>query len=490
MNAPNFPAVRVNGVSKAFGRNRALDKVSLTIEKGSSLALLGRNGAGKSTLISIITGIHPPDAGTVEFGSRGRSAGVECVFQRSTLVPALTAAENIMLNNYPKRGGMVDWKRLSRRGRDILADWDCANIVDAPVETLAPVERKIIEICRALSRNPSVLLLDEPTAGLDFAGGQRLFKWIREARDRGVSLLYVSHHLEEIFEVCDQTTVLRDGRVVLDRALDGMSIRDLVEAMVGDARRAEQVSAPPAFAPRSLPVLTVESLTVDTRVSEIDLKVRQGECVGLAGLEGAGHMQVVQALCGLVPVASGSVVVDGRKLRRFDVAEGMKCGIGFIPEDRHEGGYVPEMSVAENATLPIMRRLRRSFGPVRQSLREREYARLGGEWSIKAASPRQPAGELSGGNQQKVVLARAMSTDPKAILLMNPTAGVDIAAKQSIYQTIKARAEVGKAVLIASSDDDDFSICHRVIVMVRGKIHKELVAPFSGHELAMAIQGE
>ena len=489
MTQSDFAAVRATGISKSFGANRALNDVTLTIKKGSSLALVGRNGAGKSTLISIITGMLSPDAGTVEFGLADGSAGVECVFQRSTLVPGLSAAENIMLNRYPRRLGMVDWKRLARRGEELLAEWDCAAISNKPVESLAPVERKIVEICRALSRKPSVLLLDEPTAGLDYAGAQRLFKRLRESQERSVSVLYVSHHLEEVFDVCDHAVALRDGSVVLDRSLSCMSIRELVEAMVGDVKTAEEVATPPPLDVGAPPVLEVQSLTAGERVVDVSLQVRRGECVGLAGLEGAGHMHVAQAVCGLLPARARKVEIAGRTLRRFSPAESIRCGIGFVPEDRHDGGYVPAMSIAENATLPIMKKLCGPSGALQRRLLEREYLRLGGAWSIKANSPDQAAEELSGGNQQKVVLARAMSSNPAAIVLMNPTAGVDIAAKRSIYETVKASAQNGKAVLIASTEDDDFAICNRVLVLVRGKIHCELQAPFTGHQLAMAIQG-
>ena len=487
---PHTPPVAVCGVSKSFGASRALLDVSLTIPRGRSRALVGRNGAGKSTLISIITGIVMPDTGTVQFADARGQSRIECVYQRSTLVPGLTAAENVMLNNYPRRLGLVDWGRTRAAGRDILAEWNCAHVADQPAEKLAPVERKIVEICRALSRNPGVLLLDEPTAGLDYAGAQHLFERVRQAQERQVSIIYVSHHLEEVFDVCDDTTVLRDGQVVLDRDLSGMNMRDLVEAMVGEAAAADEVATPPAVPPIARPSLRVSSLHIGERVKNVDLELRPGECLGLAGLEGAGHMQVAQAVCGLQAADSGVFEVGDHRIERLTVPRSIAAGIGFIPEDRHDGGYVPAMSVAENATMPIMRKLRGPFGAVRRLLREQKYRELSGEWAIKCDGPDQPVEELSGGNQQKVVLARAMSSNPSTIVLMNPTAGVDIAAKRSIYQTVKASAEKGRGVLIASADDEDFSICHRVIVMFRGKIHRELVAPFTGHELALAIQGE
>lgn len=484
-------AVSVENVSKIYGANIALDRVSMTIEKGTSLALAGRNGAGKSTLISIITGRQAPTSGHVRIESRGATPGIECVYQRSTLVPGLSASENIMLNNFPvKASGMVDWRAVRRRGEEALAEWGCAGIGDRPVEELAPVERKVVEICRALTRDPSVLLLDEPTAGLDYASAQRLFARIRELRQRGVSILYVSHHLEESFDVCDKTVVLRDGRVVMDRPLRGMEVRDLVEAMVGDTQMAHDKMTPPRAPTSTEPVLKVQNLSAGVQLRDVDIDVKPGECVGLAGLEGAGHMFLAQAICGFVRPENGTITLKGKLLSRHTVEESIGQGIGFIPEDRHDGGYVPALSVAENATLPIQKRFSGFLGMLRRRQRDEAYSQLGKEWSIKADSPEQPVEELSGGNQQKVVLARAMSTSPETIVLMNPTAGVDVAAKRSIYETVRSRTLAGNAVLIASAEDDDFSICHRVIVMFRGKVHRELKAPFTSHELAMAIQGK
>ena len=486
------PAVEVKNVSKSFGVSRALDDVSLAIPAGSSLGLIGRNGAGKSTLIAIITGVLRQDSGSVEFdGAVAEAGGIGCVYQKSTLVPELTAAENILLNAYPRTAlGTVNWREVSRRGSAILEEWGCGDIADRVVSELEPVDRKIVEICRVLAGKPSLLLLDEPTAGLDYAGTQRLFAHMREARARGVTLLYVSHHLDEVFEICEWATVLRDGRVVLDRSLEGLQIPDIVAAMVGDAQAATKVERPPDVVAASTPVLVVDSLSHGNRINDVSFDVRPGECVGIAGVEGAGHMQVAQALCGLVRPGTGSVSISGKKLKRFDVGRAIAAGIGFTPEDRHDGGYVPAMSVAENATLPELYRLAGPLRAVKTRLRDRLYSKLATEWSVKASGPAQAVEELSGGNQQKIVLARAVSSDPDVLVLMNPTAGVDVAAKRSIYETVKSIAARGKAVVVVSADDEDFAICHRVIVMFRGEVHRELVSPFSAHELTLAIQGE
>lgn len=483
-------AVQVKNVSKTFGVTKALSDVSMSVEQGSSVALLGRNGAGKSTLVSIITGLQDADAGSVEFGDRSASrGGVGCVYQKSSLVSGLTAAENISLHSYPRsRSGLINWRKVRRQGQERLAEWECGHLGGRLVEDLEPVERKIVEICRVLSRAPDVLLLDEPTAGLDYGGAQRLFGRIEESRKRGVSIIYVSHHLEEIFDVCETTTILRDGRVVLDRTLDGLGINDLVHAMVGDVERAEVTERPSAVVD-SEPILEVQSLTLADRFEDVDLAVRPGECVGIAGLDGAGHVQVAEALCGLERIDSGKVTVLGKSLKPGDVRRSIAAGVGFVPEDRHTGGYVPGLSVAENATLPIMLELTNPLRMIRSRARDAIYNRLAVDWSIKAHGPTQPVEELSGGNQQKVVLARAVSSGPSVLVLMNPTAGVDVAAKQSIYETVKTMASRGLAVVIASSDDADFALCHRVIVMFRGKVHNELQAPFSDEELATTIQG-
>lgn len=491
-NVLTAPAVDVRNITKTFGVSKALDNVSMTIPTGSSVALIGRNGAGKSTLISIITGVTRADEGTVEFSGEAQGAGgVGCVYQKSTLVTELTAAENLMLNAYPRHAwGGVNWGKVRKQGAAILDSWNCGHLADVPVNELEPVERKIVEICRVLSHDPSVLLLDEPTAGLDYAGAQRLFDHIREARSRGVSLLYVSHHLDESFDVCDRATVLRDGRVVLNRELDGLNVSDIVGAMVGDAQASERIEQPTEVVPNAAPVLEVRGVSVESRVRDVSFEVKPGECVGIAGLDGAGHVQAAQVLCGLIRPDSGTVAVAGKELRRFDVSSAIAAGIGFTPEDRHDGGYVPALSVSENATLPELYRLAGPMRTIKASTRDRLYSKLSSEWSVKASGADQPVEELSGGNQQKIVLARAVSSNPSALVLVNPTAGVDVASKRSIYKTVKTKAADGIGVVIVSADEEDFSICHRVIVMFRGEIFRELTAPFSAHELTLAIQGE
>ncbi|MEU3169210.1 sugar ABC transporter ATP-binding protein [Streptosporangium sp. NPDC006930] len=486
-------AIVVDQVSKAFGSTRALSEVSLTVNRGESRALIGKNGAGKSTLMSILTGLTQPDSGSVQVladGDGEGAASVGCVYQRSTLVPAATAAENIALARFPRsRAGFIRWPEVHRQATEMLAEWEYADLADVPVEQLEPLERKVVEICRVLSQGPRVLLLDEPTAGLDRGASQRLFRHIEKARARGVTIIYVSHHLHEVFEVCDSVTVLRDGRTVLTERLSRMTVPDLVDAMVGEAAGAD--GGPHAVRPEpTLPPVLVASGVTAPKVNDVDLTLRPGECVGLTGLDGAGHMQLAEVLTGQRPAESGAVTLDGRPLPLGDISGCIRAGIGFTPEDRHLSGYVPGLSVAENATLNIMSRFANGFRMINGRKRDEFYSRLAGKWHIKAYGAAQPTEELSGGNQQKVVLARSVAADPKVLVLVNPTAGVDVSAKKSIYDTIEELRADGRAVLIVSSDDADLEICDRVVVMVHGEVSTELRHPFTEGMIAAAVQGD
>ena len=487
----------VDRVSKSFGPTRALSEVSLSIDRGESRALIGKNGAGKSTLMSVLTGLVAPDSGTVSvLGSDGRSdfSGVGCVYQRSTLVPAATAAENIALNAFPRSGRLINWRAVRRQAVEALSEWGCERTVDTPVEQLDPLERKIVEICRVLSSGPQVLLLDEPTAGLDRPAVQKLFANIARAKERGVTVIFVSHHLHEVFEVCDTVTTLRNGMLVATERLADLTVADLVEAMVGESADAvaaetrEHQEAGTVDTDRP-PVLRARAVVAAPKVRGADLDLRGGECVGLTGIDGAGHMQLAEVLTGQRRADSGTVTVDERPVRLGEVSAALSAGIGFTPEDRHLAGYIPAMSVAENATLSVISSFAERLHLINFRRRDQQYQRLADEWSIKARGAGQAVEELSGGNQQKVVLARSVAGDPRVLVLINPTAGVDVQAKKSIYSTIDGLKQRGQSVLVVTSDDGDLEICDRVVVMVDGEIVRELRPPYSETVLAAAVQG-
>ncbi|MFD1811646.1 sugar ABC transporter ATP-binding protein [Rhodococcus gannanensis] len=492
-------AIEIRDLVKSFGPTRALRDVNLTVLQGECHALLGRNGAGKSTLIAILTGLVHADSGIISVlgessdEAEQRQAAIACVYQKSTLVEELSVAENIALGAYPEtRFGSVDWKSINATAERLLDEWGHRELAGRLVATLEPIEKKIVEICRALSRGPRILLLDEPTAGLDSGGVEKLFRQVESLKRAGVTVIYVSHHLEEIFEICDRVTVLRDGRDVLDKATSELTMHSLVAAMTGSGgtttgeRALNTSSSIRADLP---PRLEVSGITVESRVSDVSFDVKVGECVGITGLDGAGHVQLGQVVAGHVVPGSGKLRHNGAALPIGKPLAAIKAGIGFVPEDRHHNGYVPQMSIEENATLTILHRIRNKVGLVDGRVRRSRFNELSTSWSIACSGPTQSVEELSGGNQQKVVLARALASDPDTVVVINPTAGVDVTAKESIYESLRSLTREGRSVLVVSSDDADLAACDRVLVMYRGSIAAELDQGYAEDELVRSIQG-
>ncbi|KAA9164381.1 sugar ABC transporter ATP-binding protein [Amycolatopsis acidicola] len=491
------PAIAIRGLTKRFGPTTALAGVDLSVRRGESRALIGRNGAGKSTLISILTGLSTADEGDIRlYGEPVRpdssASDIACVFQRTTLVPGLTAAENIFLGDrrHQRRGGFLDWRAVRRDAVALLDEWGCARIADRDVASLAPVERKIVEICRALSRGPSILLLDEPTAGLDEGASRLLFDRLASARARGVTIIYVSHHLDELYEVCDSITVLRDGTDVHTGPVNEVSVARIVELMIGPVEASQGVREVADRAIEREDVLvSLRAVSVAGAVQDVSLDIARGECVGLTGLDGAGHIQLAGVIAGTTRVSAGTALLNGRPIDGGNVRAAIAAGIGSVPEDRHHDGFVPGLSVEENATMTILPRLSRRFGVVDRRRRRSIFTGLASEWAIKISGPDQAAEELSGGNQQKVVLARALASDPDLIVLINPTAGVDVAAKESIYRTIVKLLRRGCTVVVCSSDDADLAICDRTVAVVKNRIGRELASGWDEATLVAAIHG-
>lgn len=499
-------AIDVHHVTKRFGSTTALNAVSMRVEAGESRALAGRNGAGKSTLIGLLVGMDRPDGGRVEINGLpaavARDRGIVAfVPQKSLLFPALSAAENVMMGHQVTRGGGLICRRATRaRAIEALSGWGLQELADQPVEQLDQVQRKVVEICRATLTDPAVLLLDEPTAGLDRGDAERLFTEIDRLRHRAVTIVYVSHHLHEVYRICDSATVLRDARHVCTESLKKLPLDSLVAAMVGSeaatptptpARRAAIVERPQSESPA---LFQARHISEPGLVHDVSLQIQAGECVGLAGIDGSGKMALADALVGRAPRSSGEVLVGGTFVPAGSVARALAAGIGFVPADRHAHGMVPTLDVAENATLSALPTLSRRLGRigprlVRRRARDKRFAVLQRDWKIVSASPRQLIGELSGGNQQKCVLARGLATDPDVLVLMNPTAGVDVAAKASITTSIGAVLKRGAAVLVVSEDADDFALCSRILVMGHGRIVTQLGSEWSDEQLNNAMQG-
>ena len=482
--------VDIQAISKRFGGVQALCEVSLAIAPGEVHALCGENGAGKSTLIEILGGACRPDAGRVLLAGRPlglgkvgacEQAGIAVIHQEPVVFAHLSAVDNIFVGRELTLAGGLLLNRLAmrRRASELLADLGGGVDLACPVSRLPPAQRQRVAMARAMLREAKLLILDEPTASLSQHETEVLFALIRKLRHQGMSVLYVSHRLAEVFALADRVSVLRDGRLVGTRATGELDRAGLIAMMVG--RDVSESSAPPgAGSPREAPrmlgetVLEVSDLTRRGAFEDVTFTVRAGEVVGLAGLVGAGRSDVARALAGVDKPDSGLVKLGGEPLPAGSVRQAIARGLVLVPEDRHRQGLVLPMSVAANLTLSILRRLTR-MGFTRRA-RERETAgRLMGELDIRAESDRAAVNTLSGGNQQKVVLGKALAAKGKVLVLDEPTRGVDVAAKAQLHRMIRLLADQGMATLLISSDLPELlSASDRVVVMRAGRITGEL----------------
>jgi simple sugar transport system ATP-binding protein len=486
-------------ISKSFGTTRALDDVSLSVVRGECHALVGRNGAGKSTLVGILTGLLKPDDGTVLLDGQDapnpadRAAwqrGVACVYQRSMVVPSLSVAENVFLNR--AEGRFVSWRGMRREARRLMLEWGFDLDVDLLASDLSVEQRQIVEIVRALSIGARFLILDEPTASLEAQPVVRLFDHVRRLKATGVGILYISHHLEEVYEICDRATVLRDGRLIVTAPVAELDHDRLVAAMVGAAvHRIETEPTGPVSA-EAPARLTVSGLSVRSTAGSVDdasFEIRVGECLGLFGLRGSGMQTIADAVSGFVRPDAGEILVDGAPLEPGKVHVALRRGIGYVPEDRHARGFVPTLGVHENLTLPVLERVSR-LGLVSRARRAAIATRLAARLEIVARGGDQPVGELSGGNQQKVVVGRALASDPSLLVVVSPTVGVDVASKEALLGVVEQARSGGMAVLLVSDDLDELRICTRLLVLVRGRIVREFSErPWDRLELITTAEG-
>ncbi|MEU2750141.1 sugar ABC transporter ATP-binding protein [Streptomyces collinus] len=489
------PLVEARGVVKRYGPTTALADGRLTVLPGESHALVGRNGAGKSTLVRILTGLQAPDEGTVHFDGEpappltDRDAWrrkVACVYQHPTVVPELTVAENLFINRQPLRKGFISWRRLKSEAAALLDTWDVRVDPEARTADLKVEDRQMVEIARALSFGARFIVLDEPTAQLDNREIERLFTRMRALQDSGVTFLFISHHLQEVYEVCQTVTVLRDARWITTAPVADLPRQALVEAMAGEtiAEAAERRRAVEAAGPVLLDVRGLRS----TAYENVDLTVRRGEVVGLAGSSASGKIELAETFTGLHTPTGGTARLDGAPLPFGDVRGALEAGVGFVPRDRHEQGLVFGMSIGDNATLSVLDRLGR-FGFVGTDRRRGVATALIERLDIHAEGPEQPVSDLSGGNAQKVVMARALASDPRLLVLVNPTAGVDVKSKESLLARVDSAREDGTAVLVVSDELDDLRRCDRVLVLFHGRVVAEHRAGWRDHELIASIEG-
>jgi rhamnose transport system ATP-binding protein len=473
--------VDLRGISKSFAGIKVVSDVSFNIRPGEVHALMGENGAGKSTLIKIMAGLHQPDEGQILINGRqvrfssprdAHAAGIATVHQELLLFPELTVAENIFLGQTPKTPlGMIDWPSMRRRARSLLDSLDSSDLdIDQKVATLSVGNRQRIEIARALAQDARVLIMDEPTAALAEHDVQRLMGIVRNLRQRGVAIVYVSHRMPEIFALADRVTVLRDGHHVATRPVCDVDEPTLVSMMVG---RSIDRLYPAKQGHDGDIILELRRVSHKSVVRDISLKLRQGEILGLAGLVGSGRTETALTIFGITPATEGQILIEDRPVRIASPEDARNLGIAYIPEDRGQQGLIRIQSIAENIALANLERLTR--GLIVDMRRVIEEARLAiAKFGIRARGPDQLVRQLSGGNQQKVVLAKWLATKPRILIMDEPTRGIDVGAKAEIHLLMRKLAGEGMAILMISSElPEVLGMSDRILVMNGGHIVDE-----------------
>jgi len=470
--------LEATAISKSFAGVRALDGVSFDLRPGEVHALVGENGAGKSTLIRIITGAESPDAGQLVVGGQvvkamdphaSRRLGIAAIYQQPALFPHLTVAENIALTLESGHAWRrVNWRRRRDSAAALVARIGADLDPDRLVGTLTMPEQQVVEIAKAIGANARILIMDEPTASLSEREVVRLFEVIRRLRDERAGVIYISHRLDEVFQLADRITVLRDGRTVTTQPAAQLSRPDLIRAMVG-----RDVDAVFPKRPVSIGDIVLDVRGVSCRASgvhDVSLTVRRGEIVGLAGLVGSGRTQLAEVLFGLTPADAGAIALDGRPARIASPADAIGLGIGYVPEDRRQHGVVLELPVAANTTLANLRAVSRR-GWIRRRAEQHLAEEFIRRFRIKTPSPATEVEALSGGNQQKVALARWLATSPALLILDEPTQGVDVGAKAEIHELMQTLVERGLAILMISSElPEILGMSDRIYVMQAGRI--------------------
>lgn len=474
------PIISLKNVHKSFGGVSVLNGVDFDLQKGSVHALVGQNGAGKSTMMKILTGVYTCDSGAIYIdGSKVKmnsysdavSHGISLIFQELSLIPTLTVAENIFLNREILEGPFLDKKSMERKAHELLQSLDIDVDVHSRVEDLDVGVCQMIEIAKALSVNAKVLILDEPTASLSEKETVHLFTLISSLKQRGVSMIYISHRMAEIFKICDTITVLRNGSIVTTKPTRDYSLTGLIEDMIG-RKTAALTTADEELASKCTgrPLMTVEHLNCGSRLKDVSFELREGEVLGLAGLMGSGRTEVVESLFGLNKDASGQVTINGQPYEIKGVRHAIDSGLALIPEDRRREGLVLMHSVEENLIVPIFDKLKR--GLLLENKKVADIAeRSISDMAIKTHSRKTPAFNLSGGNQQKIVVGKWLNSAPSVLLLDEPTAGVDVGSKREIIDKVRDFVGENRAALFISSDILELiSACDRFIVFYDGKV--------------------
>jgi ribose transport system ATP-binding protein len=485
--------LEMKAISKSFPGVRALSDVDLALDRGEVLGIVGENGAGKSTLMKVLAGGIRADAGEMKLDGgvfaprRPRDAldvGIVVIHQELSLVPDRSIAENLYLGNLPAKFGVIDRRALDRYAARLLAKVGLNISPRRLVRRLGIAQQQLVEIARALSREAKLIVMDEPTATLTTAEQRTLFATVAELKAAGVGIIFISHHLEEVFEICDRVTVMRDGHVVETRPTGEWTEPDLIRAMVN---RPIESMFPPRDVKIGETLLEVSGLTSAGRFSDVSFQVRSGEVVGIGGLIGAGRTEILKAIYGALP-SSGEIRIGNRPVRAATPRQAISAGIALVPEDRKAEGLILPFSVGRNIALSILSRIS-ALGVFLRFRRMEAVARNAvGEMRIRTPGVDVAVSHLSGGNQQKVVLGRALSTEPRVFLLDEPTRGIDVGAKVEIYRLIGELAGRGGAVLVVSSDMVELlGLCDRILVMRTGRLAGSLERSEFNQERVMEL---
>jgi ribose transport system ATP-binding protein len=467
----------MRGISKRFPGVVALADVDFEVVRGEVHALLGENGAGKSTLMKILAGVYTRDAGEIIYNGQpvnftnprqAQNAGIVTIYQELNQIPHLSITENIFLGHELERGGvLIDWTTMHRQARELLGRLHLDLDPRRHVSTLGVAQQQMVEIAKAIHQRCDLIIMDEPTAALSLREIDELFTIIRQLKAQSVGIVYISHHLEETFEICDRTTVLRDGKLVATQPTGSLNVDSLIRQMVG---RDLSEKFPKEIAPRGAEVLRVEGLNQGETLRDISFSAYAGEVLGIAGLVGAGRTELVRAVFGADPVDSGRIFVDGREVRIRGPRDAIRSGIALLTEDRKQQGLVLHFSVRENTTLSVLDRLTKLIftnRKVETALADRFIDSM----AIKTPSQNQQVINLSGGNQQKVVLSKWMATAPRVLIFDEPTRGIDVGAKVEIYKLINQLAKDGAAIIMVSSElPEVIGMSDRIMVIHKGRI--------------------
>ncbi|HWY81249.1 MAG TPA: sugar ABC transporter ATP-binding protein [Roseiarcus sp.] len=473
-------------INKRFQGVQALSAASLEVEPGEIMALIGQNGAGKSTMIKVLTGAYRRDSGSILFAGQpidftspqaAHRGGVSTIYQEINLVPFRSVAENVFLGREHRRYGLLDWGRMNAEAADLLRRFAVEIDVRRPLMEFSTAIQQMVAIARAVSFKAQLVIMDEPTSSLDEREVAVLFDVMRRLRAEGVAVIFVGHRLDELYRVCDRVTVMRDGRTVMVSPMADIGKLNLIAAMLGrdlETVRAHSTGFSAAHAAAGAVVLSAEGLRIGRKVRDARIEVRERQIVGLAGLLGSGRTEVARAIFGADPPDAGTIEISGRPVSPQEPAEAIALGVGYCSEDRKADGIVPDMSVLENMTLGILPRLT-SMGIVDEARQREIVDKFMKRLAIKASSAEQKIRELSGGNQQKVLLARWLCTDPKLLILDEPTRGIDVGAKAEIQALIRELADQGLGVLMISSELEEITEgADRVFVLSDGRTVTDL----------------